>query len=128
MLDRTFQGIKHGAQVEPSDRGEKLEGVLTGEDSRATASDVKLQFENANETSAVTEFLELRESCSQVVSETIYGRQCHRNHIFVLFKKLTHPAQRGIFEYDIFMSGYLITGLPEFGIFKIGVIICNKLP
>ena len=41
-LERTFQNIKHGAQVEPVEKGINNDGVEIGEDSIATANDVKI--------------------------------------------------------------------------------------
>lgn len=41
-LERTFQNIKNGAQVEPSEKGTNNDGLKTGEDSIATANGVKI--------------------------------------------------------------------------------------
>lgn len=41
-LERTFQNIKHGAQVEPSENEPKVAGVETVDEPGATAYDIKL--------------------------------------------------------------------------------------
>ena len=40
-LERTFQNLKNGAQVEPSEKGTNNDGLDTREVSIATANDVK---------------------------------------------------------------------------------------
>ena len=42
VLERTYQNIKHGAQVEPSDNEPRNQGMTTGKEPNPSVYDIKL--------------------------------------------------------------------------------------